>query len=229
MVRSHFSSFVLHTDYVTGVRNPAAAKNMRAMKKGDLAFFYASGGKQGRSPGITGIMEIVSEAQFDVTTADKSSAYYVADEKKRDKWCAVGVQFSKKLTKPVSLKEIQRYGKDKGVLSELQLLKQMRLSVGKVSEKEWKFIVDNLVEEGYEEGSDEANDVSGAEKVDEKVVNSDESNIVAAAEHPGESMADDEILDDTNPVVEDAELPTVAHVAAVPGTTRSRASSRAPE
>ena len=31
---------------------------MKEMKPGDLAFFYASGGKQGRVPGITGIVRI---------------------------------------------------------------------------------------------------------------------------------------------------------------------------
>lgn len=38
---------------------------MREMKRGDLAFFYASGGKKGRVPGITGIMEIVKEHEAD--------------------------------------------------------------------------------------------------------------------------------------------------------------------
>jgi len=44
-----------------GVRNAVACKNMREMKQGDQAFFYASGGKKGLVPGITGIMEIVKE------------------------------------------------------------------------------------------------------------------------------------------------------------------------
>ena len=44
-----------------GVRNPTAAKNMREMKQGDMAFFYASGGKGGLKPGIVGIVEIVKE------------------------------------------------------------------------------------------------------------------------------------------------------------------------
>lgn len=38
---------------------------MREMKLGDLAFFYASGGKQGRVPGIVGIMEVVREHEAD--------------------------------------------------------------------------------------------------------------------------------------------------------------------
>lgn len=39
-----------------GVRNVVACKNMKDMKLGDLAFFYASGGKGGNVPGIVGIM-----------------------------------------------------------------------------------------------------------------------------------------------------------------------------
>ena len=45
-----------------GVRNPTACKNMREMRVGDLAFFYASGAKgKTLQPGITGIMEIIKE------------------------------------------------------------------------------------------------------------------------------------------------------------------------
>ena len=51
---------------ITGVRNPTACKNMCAMKVGDLAFFYASGGKGKLQPGITGIMEIVKTAEPDM-------------------------------------------------------------------------------------------------------------------------------------------------------------------
>ena len=50
------------------MRNPTANKNMKAMKLGDLAFFYASGGKKGRVPGIAGIMEVVKEHEADPST-----------------------------------------------------------------------------------------------------------------------------------------------------------------
>ncbi|KAK5700574.1 hypothetical protein LTR97_005091 [Elasticomyces elasticus] len=129
-----------------GVRNPLAAKNMRAMQIGDLAFFYASGGKQGRTPGITGLMEIVSAAEHDITTSDPSAYGYVDDEKKRDRWCVVGVEFRKKLSKPVSLKQLQEY-KD-AALENMQLFKQSRLSVSEVSGDEWSFIMELV--EGYE-------------------------------------------------------------------------------
>lgn len=124
---------------------------MRAMRKGDLAFFYASGGKAGRKPGITGIMEIVSEHEPDPSTHDAGSYGYVEKEGDREKWCMVQVAFRSKLTSPVTLAELQKYrnGDDSGILKDMQVLKLTRLSVSKVSTKEWNFIVDNLIE-GYE-------------------------------------------------------------------------------
>lgn len=80
---------------------------MRDMKLGDLAFFYASGGKQGRLPGITGIMEVVKEHEVDPSAFDENSAYYVANAKTRGtvekpRWSMVHVEFRKKLSKPVT-------------------------------------------------------------------------------------------------------------------------------
>ena len=48
------------------------------------------------------------------------------------------------------LKELQKYSKGDGVLSKMQEFTAARLSVSKVSEEEWNFIVDELIE-GYEE------------------------------------------------------------------------------
>ena len=133
-----------------GVRNYVAANNMRAMRKGDLAFFYASGGKQGRSPGIVGVMEVVSEAEPDVTVSDRSSYGYVEDERQRGKWVVVGVEFRRKLRRPVSLKELQKYKGEGGKLERMQLLRLTRLSVVRVEAEEWRFITEELVE-GYED------------------------------------------------------------------------------
>ncbi|KYG48235.1 hypothetical protein M433DRAFT_2143 [Acidomyces richmondensis BFW] len=126
-----------------GVRNFVAAKNMRAMRIGDLAFFYASGGKQGRKPGIVGIMEIVYEARPDPSVSDRSSIYYRPGEEER--WCVVGVEFRQKLDKPVWLAELQKYGKENGPLEGMQLFTQTRLSVSKVQAKEWRFITEKLI------------------------------------------------------------------------------------
>jgi len=140
-----------------GVRNFVARNHMRAMKQGDLAFFYAS---QGKAPGITGIIEIVKEHEPDFTVDDESSIGYVEPAKrgKENQWSLVHVGFLKKLNKPVTLKEMQKYSNANGILQDMQLIKQSRLSVAKVSEKEWNFIVNELIE-GYEEdGADDDNE-----------------------------------------------------------------------
>ncbi|MCH5597586.1 EVE domain-containing protein [Niabella ginsengisoli] len=73
-----------------GVRNYAARLNLRAMKKGDLAFFYHS--NEGTE--IVGIAKIVKEAFQDPTTDD-------------DRWVAVEVAPHKKLKNPVTLAQIK--------------------------------------------------------------------------------------------------------------------------
>ena len=141
-----------------GVRNMVARNNMRAMKQGDLAFFYAS---QGKFPGITGIIEIVQEHEPDFTVTDESSIGYVEPAKrgKENQWSLVHVGFLKKLSKPVTLKELQKYSGANAILQDMQVIKQSRLSVAKVSEKEWNFIVNELIE-GYEE-DESGNDNDG--------------------------------------------------------------------
>lgn len=152
-----------------GVRNMVARNNMRAMKLGDLAFFYAS---QGKHPGITGIIEIVKEHEPDFTVTDESSIGFVEPSKrsKGNQWSLVHVEFRKKLSEPVTLKQLQKFSSDKGVLKDMQVLKQSRLSVAKVSEKEWNFIVDELIEgyegEGDEDLHDEINDVKPVPTLD---------------------------------------------------------------
>lgn len=46
-----------------------------------------------------------------------------------------------KFADKISLRELQKYSKDGGVLQEMQLLKMSRLSVSKVRKKEWDFIL----------------------------------------------------------------------------------------
>ena len=102
-----------------GVRNHQAAANLKAMKKGDLAFFYHS--NEGRE--IVGIAEIVKTAYPDPT-----------DESK--KFVMVDIAPVKKLKNAVTLADIKAH-KD---LSAMALVKQSRLSVCPVNEKEWKTI-----------------------------------------------------------------------------------------
>ncbi|KAI7590181.1 hypothetical protein KC343_g18461, partial [Hortaea werneckii] len=116
------------------------------------------GGKKGRTPGIVGIMEVVQEARPDPSASQKSSPYFEEDEKKREKWICVSVEYRKKLTKPVSLAELKKYSTDgDGPLSDMDLFTKARQSVSKVSAQEWKFITEVLIE-GYEENDDDLDD-----------------------------------------------------------------------
>lgn len=103
-----------------GVRNHAAQLNMKAMKKGDLCFFYHS------NIGLeaVGVMEIVEEAAPDST-----------DE--TGKWIAVHVAPKEKLDKPVTLKTM----KADPALAGMVMLRQSRLSVAPLSEAEFKHIL----------------------------------------------------------------------------------------
>jgi predicted RNA-binding protein with PUA-like domain len=107
------------TQHWDGVRNHQAANNLKAMKKGDLAFFYHSNiGKE-----IVGIVEVVKESYPD--PSDKAGKFVMVDFK------AV-----KPLKKPVTLAEIKHIRE----LADMALLKQSRLSVQPVTAAEWKMI-----------------------------------------------------------------------------------------
>ena len=102
-----------------GVRNYQAAKNLKAMKKGDQCFFYHSNiGKE-----IVGIVEIIKEHYLDKT--DRSGRFV-----------AVTVKFLKELKKPITLQEIKKNEQ----LSHLSLIKQSRLSVMPIDSKSWKIL-----------------------------------------------------------------------------------------
>ncbi|KAL8907741.1 MAG: hypothetical protein Q9207_001224 [Kuettlingeria erythrocarpa] len=121
-----------------GVRNAVARNNMRAMMTGDLVFFYHSNCKK---PGIAGTMEIVREHSVDETAFDPHHPYYDAKStREQPKWCVVHVEFRRKFPELVTLKELQKFAKPGGVLENMQTLKMSRLSVSKVTRKEWDFI-----------------------------------------------------------------------------------------
>jgi predicted RNA-binding protein with PUA-like domain len=102
-----------------GVRNPQALNNLRAMKLGDRAFFYHS--NEGKE--IVGVAEVVRTFYLDPT--DKSGKLGMVDIKPLFP-AAV----------PVGLKAM-RANPD---LSSLSLLKQSRLSVCPITEKEWSVL-----------------------------------------------------------------------------------------
>lgn len=103
-----------------GVRNHQAQAHMKAMRKGDQAFFYHS------NIGLeaVGIMEIVEEAAPDST--DDSG-----------KWIAVHVSPVRKLPKTVTLKAI----KADTALSGMAMIRQSRLSVSPVTKAEFQHIL----------------------------------------------------------------------------------------
>jgi predicted RNA-binding protein with PUA-like domain len=104
-----------------GVRNYQAANNMKAMKKGDQAFFYHS--NEGLE--IVGIIEIIKEAYPD--PSDATGRFVMVD-----------VKPVAPMKKPVTLKAIKADTK----LQDMALLKQSRLSVSPVKADEWKRIVE---------------------------------------------------------------------------------------
>ncbi len=103
-----------------GVRNYAARNNLRDMKKGDEVFFYHS--NEGLE--IVGIAMVVKEAYQDPTTDNKN-------------WVVVDISPVKALKKTVSLAEI----KEDSQLENMELIKNSRLSVQKVTPAEWKHIL----------------------------------------------------------------------------------------
>ncbi len=104
----------------TGVRNPQASANLKAMKAGDQCFFYHSGeGKE-----IVGIAEVVKAAYPDPT--DKSG-----------KAVAVEVKAVQPVKQPVTLAAI----KADAAFKDFKLVRQSRLSVVPVSDEHWKLLL----------------------------------------------------------------------------------------
>lgn len=103
-----------------GVRNYAARNNLKEMQKGDHCFFYHS--NEGLA--IVGIAEVVKTAYQDPTTDD-------------DRWVAVDIKPVMALPTPVTLKDIKVESK----LANMDLVRLMRLSVGKVTAAEYKLIL----------------------------------------------------------------------------------------
>lgn len=105
----------------TGVRNYAARNNIKAMKKGDLCFYYHS--NEGLE--IVGIAKVVKEFYQDPTTEETA-------------WVCVDVAPFKKLKKTVTLAEVKADER----LKDMELIRLGRLSVQAVKESEVKVIAE---------------------------------------------------------------------------------------
>lgn len=106
-------------EHWNGVRNYQAANNMKAMRIGDLGFFYHSNiGKE-----IVGIVEVVREYYPDHT--DETGRFGMVDVK------AVGP-----FKTPVTLAQMKAMPE----LENMALIRQSRLSVCPITKDEWKII-----------------------------------------------------------------------------------------
>ena len=102
----------------TGVRNYGARNNLRAMKIGDLAFFYHSN----KDKAIVGICDVIKEDFPDPTD---------------EKWSCVQFRAIKPLARPFSLDE----AKITPELENMVLVNNTRLSVQPVLAAEWEYII----------------------------------------------------------------------------------------
>lgn len=102
-----------------GVRNYQASNNMKAMKKGDKAFFYHSVNEKR----IVGIVTIAKEYYPDPT--DQSERFGMVD-----------VKALRPFKTPVTLADIKADPR----LEEMALVRQSRLSVTPITDDEWKLI-----------------------------------------------------------------------------------------
>jgi predicted RNA-binding protein with PUA-like domain len=101
-----------------GVRNNAARLHLKAMKKGDQAFFYHSMSDKA----VVGIMRIAREA---------------APDPKDKEWVSVRVEPVRPL-RPVTLAQIKAEPR----LARMELIRQSRLSVAPVRDEEWKVVLE---------------------------------------------------------------------------------------
>lgn len=124
------------TEHWDGVRNYQARNYLRAMRKGDLAFFYHS---NCANPGVVGIVEIVREAYPDFTAWDPKSPYYdPKSSPERPRWFMVDVRFRSRLPRPVTLAEIKAHP----AAADMPLVQRgCRLSVMPVTPRQWNAIL----------------------------------------------------------------------------------------
>lgn len=101
-----------------GVRNYGARNNLKAMKKGDLAFFYHSN----EGVEIVGIAEVIKE-------------HYPDPED--DKWVLVDFKPYKTLKNPVTLAQVKADPR----LQQMDLVRLGRLSVQTVKPEEWDIVM----------------------------------------------------------------------------------------
>ncbi len=102
-----------------GVRNYQASNNLKAMKVGDLCFFYHSVSERS----IVGVVEVIK-------------TYYPDPTDSTGRFGMVDVQIVKPLLNPVTLDQIKAHPQ----LQHLALIRQSRLSVMPIDDQSWYII-----------------------------------------------------------------------------------------
>ena len=117
-----------------GVRNYQARNFMKAMKKGDLGFFYHSGA----DPSIMGVVEVVREAYPDHTAQDPENNHFdPRATPEKPIWEMVDVRLHKALP-ALSRKELSAHA----ALAGMELMRRgSRLSVQPVSAEAFEYIM----------------------------------------------------------------------------------------
>ena len=125
------------TERWDGVRNYQARNMIRdQMKVGDLAFFYHSSCE---TPGIAGIMKVVSEPFPDETAFSPAERHYdPKSDPSNPRWYCIDMQFVRRLRRLVTLRELRSQRE----LEQLPLVRRgNRLSIMPVSRSEWDYIL----------------------------------------------------------------------------------------
>lgn len=102
-----------------GVRNYQARNNMRAMKIGDLGFFYHSL----KEKAVVGIVEVIAEAHPDSKADDP-------------RWECVDIRAVRPMPRPVTLDMCKADPR----LKDMVLVNNSRLSVQPVTDAEWQAV-----------------------------------------------------------------------------------------
>lgn len=126
------------TECWDGVRNFQARNHLRAMRMGDLAFFYHSS----EEPiGVAGVCDIVREAYPDHTQFDPASKYFdPRSTPERPRWYMVDVRFVEKFPRVLTLRELKEIP---GLERMLVTQRGVRLSVQPVGDAEWAIVLDH--------------------------------------------------------------------------------------
>lgn len=127
------------TEEWDGIRNYQARNFLRSMNVDDRCFFYHSKTKPAHT-GIVGTVRVARTAQPDPSAYDSKSEYY--DPKcteETNKWSSVLVEHEQTFPVVLTLKEIKQEAANDpdGLLANLALLKQSRLSVVPLTREQW--------------------------------------------------------------------------------------------